>query len=169
MHKQKIIAVSVTIFTIDLIIRLIVWSDNLMDFIPFVEMFERRSFKIQPYDLFIVITLFLFRLLYRRYGINLSAIKSIPLLFYPIRAIDIAILVGTGFATYSFVCPYLFQFFADPILTLSKYTHDSIRHTFMVALILGLIFILSMLSRNSSAGAYSQAPNQPGSMPPPTW
>jgi hypothetical protein len=171
MRNKRIVSVVIIIVMTDLFIVLIQWSDHLLDFIPFVEMFERRSFKIQPYDLFIGITLFLFRHLYKRYGVNLSVIKSIPFLFYPpIKAIDIAILVGTGLATYSFICPFLFQFFAEPILSLSKYTIDSIRHTFMVALIFGLIFILSILSRNSSAGAYSQAPpNQPGSMPPPTW
>ena len=170
MRKIRIIAVITTVIMVNLFIVLLQWSDHLIDFIPFVEMFERRSFKIQPYDLFIGVTYFLFRHLYRRHGINLSVIKSIPFLFYPIRAVDIAILVGTGLATYSFLCPYLFQFLADPILSLCKYTIDSIRHTFMVALIFGLIFILSILSRNSSTGAYYQAPpNQPGPLPPPTW
>ncbi len=170
MRKTRILAVVTTVFTFNLFLVLLQWTDHIIDFIPFVEMYERKSFKIQPYDLFIGITLFLFRILYRKYGINFSVIKSIPSLFHSMTATDLAILIGAGFATYLFICPYLFQIIAEPILSLTKYTIDSIRHAFMVALIFGLIFILSMLSKNVSNGVHYQAPpNQPGSLPPPTW
>ena len=172
MRNKRIIAVATTVIIVNLFIILIQWSDSPIDFIPFKDMFVKRSFKIQPYDLFIGVIIILFRLLYSRYGINLSVIRSIPSLFYPIKkALDVGMLVGTGFVTYTFICPFIFQFFSDPIRILCKYTHDSIRHTFMVALIFGLLFIISYLSKNSSAGSYYQAPpKQTNTMPPPpTW
>ena len=160
-----------TVIFINLFLALRQWSDSPLDFIPFIDMFAQRSFRIHPYDLYVTVSIILYRLLYRKYGINLTVIKSIPSLFYPISGKDIGILAGTAIITYSFVCPFIFQLLADPILTLCKYTHDSIRHTFMVSLIFGLLFIVSMISKNISNGAYYQAPpNRTNSMPPPpTW
>jgi hypothetical protein len=171
MLKNRIIAVTSIVIIVNLLLILRQWSDSPLDFIPFIDIFANKSLQFHAYDIFIAVTIVLFLRLYSKYGINLSAIKSIPCLFFPINALDVGVLVGAGVLTYFFVCPYLWQFFSDPILRLSKYSHDSIRHTVMVALIFGLLFIIAILSKSSSPGAYHSAPtSQPPNMPPPpTW
>lgn len=171
MQKKRILATILIVIFINLFLVLRQWSDNIIDFIPFIDMFAERNLKINAYDIFFVVTIFLYRLLYKKYGINLSVIKSIPSLFYPISRRDIGISIGAAIGTYIFICPIIFEFLSDPILRLCRYTHDSIRHTVMMALILGLLFIIAILSKNFSAGSYYQPPpNQTNTMPPPpTW
>lgn len=171
MQKKRILAVASTIIFLNLFIVLRQWSDSIIDFIPFIDMFAERNLKVHAYDIFIVVTVLLFRVLYKKYSINLSVIKSIPSLFYPISRLDIGISIGTAIGTYLFICPFIFEFLSDPILRLCRYTHDSIRHTVMMALILCLLFIISILSKNSSTGAYYQSPpsQAPTMPPPPTW
>jgi hypothetical protein len=173
MRSKLILAISSSVIIVNFFLILIRWSDSPLDFIPFLEIFTERKLKIYAYDLFLAGTVMIFLLLFKRYSINLSVIKSIPSLFYPISRMDIGIAIGTGISSYFFVSPFLFQFLSDPILKLCRYTHDSIRHTVMMALIFVLLFILSILSKNSSAGAYypvppGQAPTMPPP-PPPTW
>jgi len=174
MQKKRILAVISTILFINLFLVLQQWSDKIIDFVPFIDMFAERNLKINAYDIFIVVTIFLYRLLYKKYRINLSVIKSIPSLFYPISRKEIGISIGAAIGTYLFICPIIFEFLSDPILRLCRYTHDSIRHTVMMALIFGLLFIIAILSKNSSTGAYyqsppSQAPTPPMPPPPPKW
>ena len=171
MQKKRILAVASTIVFINLFITLRQWSDSPLDFIPFLDIFIERRLSIYAYDIFLAVTVLLYLLLYKKYGINLSVIKSIPSLFYHISLLDIGISIGTAIGTYFFICPFIFESLSDPILRLCRYTHDSIRHTVMMALIFGLLFILSILSKNSSTGAYYQSPpNQAPTMPPPpTW
>jgi hypothetical protein len=171
MQKKRIVAVVSIVLIVNFFLILIRWSDTPLDFIPFLDIFLERRLRIYAYDIFLAVTVLLYLLLYKKYGINLSVIKSIPSLFYPINRIDIGISIGTAIGSYFFICPFIFESLSDPILRLCKYTHDSIRHTVMMALIFSLLFILSILSKNSSTGAYYQSPpsQAPTMPPPPTW
>lgn len=171
MQRKRIVAAGSIVLIVNFFIILIRWSDSPLDFIPFLDIFIERRLRIYAYDIFLAVTVLLYLLLYKKYGINLSVIKSIPFLFYPISRLDAGISIGAAIISYTFICPFIFQFLSDPILKISKFSHDSVRHTIMMALIFSLVFIVAVLSKNSSTGSYCQSPpSHTNTMPPPpTW
>lgn len=127
---------------------LIYQNDNIREFIPLSE--TLRYGNIATYDFFITITVLIYWVIYRYFGISRSALRQIIASFRYTKLIEIACIAGGVFVAYFFISPFLYGIFRDPINAIRN-SNDAIRKAIIFQLPLLWIFLIYIISTRFSS------------------
>lgn len=168
--KPKIIAAVITVLFVNVFLALVSSSDSFDDFIPLVNTISHRKLLIDAYDFFFVIAVLLMRPMFKCFGVTFSGLKRILSIVYPLKPLDIAILVVIGVLTHFCVWPFIYEIFLSPLSAIRN-SPDSIRKVVLIVLALFWVLVLALLNFGTRVvgNKPSSSPVQTLPSPPSQW
>lgn len=134
--------------------------DNPSGFIPLMETLSNHN-GIAAYDCFIILSLIYHKFIFSYFGISLSSLRNLFLIFNNSRPMEILAIALTAVFTHFFICPFLLVIFQNPIQEII-HSGNALRKAVILQIPLVWICLITFIQRIPSGGFI-------GNIQPPRW
>jgi len=167
--KNKVLIVASAVLSVELFMFFVNGSDHYADFIPLIRILTSGRFYLSAYDVFFLISVVIFCVLYRYFSIHPKTLMQQVRGMLSINKLpDLAVIVGAGIVMHMFVNPFLVELFSAPLSDLVN-APDSIRHVVMASLPFWWLMVVGIINKSSLSQPMQSIPANQGIQVPPHW
>lgn len=146
--KKNVFAVVLTVLFVNLIITLLDRSYTIREFIPFYNLIMSRRLIIDPFDIFLIISILFLRTIYAYHSIDHKTLASLRYLLYPRNLKDVALMAVAGCLTHFCIYPWLSQVLTEPITAMVN-SPDPIRKVIIIDLPMIWLLVISLINKKA--------------------